>query len=461
MTAAPHPHPLRGPREAAMLPAAALTPSRAGALLAFSLGVLAFMPYPAIPAGRNSAVQLGNVLTLLMVLPTLALTWRRRPFQYFPVLLAPLVLSTLKVGVFGGDVVLSVKSLPVWAVSGLTIVATQLYAPRYARQLMAGIAAATLVHSAVGLWQLYTFTHGELPLVELYVNPSFLGVQERAHVIATYIQRPFGLFPEPSAMSSSLAPWVLLWLAEMAGLVRFPGTPHPMHRVLFVSAAAGGMLLIVLSRSGHAMVTVAGAMLLFVMWLRNAPGTFRTYATLLLVLGVLLPGLLALTVNALHERVGPSAVGNDSWDDRASSLVFGANLLMNGDLASITLGLGVGQSADMLWDLAGLDAVWSVLLTYLYETGLVGAVTVGWVAWNLFGVWRGTRLKVLFALFAGVWLVGVTVTTSYQQLLPLWVAFGWLTVWPEVCHAREMPAVAAIWQRRYPATPTGARRALA
>jgi len=270
-------------------------------------------------------------------------------------------------------------------------------------------------------------------------------VQERAHVIATYIQRPFGLFPEPSAMSSSLAPWVLLWLAEMAGLVRFPGTPHPLHRALFVSAAAGGMLLIVLSRSGHAMITVAGAMLLFAMWLRTAPGTWRTYGTLLAVLGLLFPALLGLTVNALHERVGEVG-GNDSWEDRASSLVFGAKLLMDGDLASITFGLGVGQSANMLWDLAGLDAVWSVLLTYLYETGLVGALTVGWVASNLFGVWRGTALKVLFMLFAVVWLVGITVTTSYQQLLPLWVAFGWLTVWPEVCHTRQSQAVPARWR---------------
>jgi hypothetical protein len=201
-------------------------------------------------------------------------------------------------------------------------------------------------------------------------------------------------------------------------------------------------------------------MLLFAMWLRSAPGTWRAYGTLLLVLGVLLPALLGLTVNALHERVG-EAGGNDSWVVRASSLVFGAYLLMNGDLASITLGLGVGQSANMLWDLAGLDAVWSVLLTYLYETGLVGAMTVGWVSWNLFGVWRGTRLKVLFALFAIVWLVGVTVTTSYQQLLPLWVAFGWLTVWPEVCHARQTPAAPASPQRRPRAAATVARRALA
>jgi len=283
MIAAAEPHLLRRPADVGPLAMAAVTPSRAGAVLAFGLGFLAFMPYPAIPAGKNSAVQFGNILTILMVLPTLALTWRRRPFQYFPVLLAPLVLSTLKVGVFGGDVLLSLKALAVWGVSGLAMVATQLYAPRYGRQLMSGIAAATLVHSAVGLWQLYAFGHGELPLLELYVNPSFLGVQDRAHVIATYIQRPFGLFPEPSAMSSSLAPWVLLWLAETFGLVRFPGRSLSRHRVLFFSAAAGGLLLIVLSRSGHAMVTVAGALLLFGMWVKSASSSVRSYATLVLV----------------------------------------------------------------------------------------------------------------------------------------------------------------------------------
>jgi len=456
MIAAAEPHLLRRPADVGPLAMAAVTPSRAGAVLAFGLGFLAFMPYPAIPAGKNSAVQFGNILTILMVLPTLALTWRRRPFQYFPVLLAPLVLSTLKVGVFGGDVLLSLKALAVWGVSGLAMVATQLYAPRYGRQLMSGIAAATLVHSAVGLWQLYAFGHGELPLLELYVNPSFLGVQDRAHVIATYIQRPFGLFPEPSAMSSSLAPWVLLWLAETFGLVRFPGRSLSRHRVLFFSAAAGGLLLIVLSRSGHAMVTVAGALLLFGMWVKSASSSVRSYATLVLVVGVLLPGLLWLTATSLHERVDQSAVGNDSWAERASSLAFGAKLLMGGDVASITMGLGVGQTATLLWDLAGLDAVWSVLLTYLYETGLIGAVTVGWLGWNLFGVWRGTRLKVLFWLFAAVWLVGITITTSYQQLLPLWVALGWLTVWRDVCISPQTSAVQGTVRRglAYSSRPT-------
>jgi hypothetical protein len=126
-------------------------------------------------------------------------------------------------------------------------------------------------------------------------------------------------------------------------------------------------------------------------------------------------------------------VGNDSWADRANSLVLGFQLLVSGGGASVIFGLGIGQTADMLWNLTGLEAVWSVLLTYVYETGLVGAMVISWIGWHLFGHWRATRPKMVYAMVAGVWLVGITLTTSYQQLLPLWLFLGWLTVWPEVC----------------------------
>jgi hypothetical protein len=435
MTAAPLGHTFGSVEKIGPFDFGILRPSRRGALLALALGFLAFLPYPAIPAGRNSAVQAGNLLTLLMVLPSLALPWKRRPFLFYPLLLAPIAFSSLKVAIFGGDVGLCMKAMLVWSLSCLTMVATQLYAPRYGLHLMLGIAAAAVIHVAVGLWQLHTFAYGELPLVDLYVNPSFLTVQDRARIIARYIQRPFGLFPEPSAMSSSLAPWVLLWLAEVLGLVRFRQQQLARwHRALFAAAAAGGLLLIVLSRSGHALVTVAGAFILFLMWLKNSASSARTYAALLLVLGVLLPGLFWLTVNSLQDRVA-EAGGNNSWDDRAASLAFGFKLLANGDVPSVVFGLGVGQSATALWDLYGLDAVWSVLLTYVYETGLIGAAVLGWIGWQLVSVWRETRLKTLFALLMITWLVGVTITTSYQQLLPLWVALGWLTVWPDVCEA--------------------------
>lgn len=38
-----------------------------------------------------------------------------------------------------------------------------------------------------------------------------------------------------------------------------------------------------------------------------------------------------------------------------------------------------------------------------------------------------------------VWLIGITFITSYGQLLPIWVAFGWLVVWPSVCVSEPSP----------------------
>src|SRR5207237_1432836 len=118
-----------------------------------------------------------------------------------------------------GVVSLSLKLVIVWMVYTLTIVATQLVAPQYSLELLTGIALATLLHTAVGLLQVYSFSQSEFPLVWLYNNPAFLSVQENAENLARYNRRPFGIFPEPSAMSASLAPWVILWASYLCGVV--------------------------------------------------------------------------------------------------------------------------------------------------------------------------------------------------------------------------------------------------
>ena len=84
-------------------------------------------------------------------------------------------------------------------------------------------------------------------------------------------------------------------------------------------------------------------------------------------------------------------------------------------------------------DNAHLDAVWSVLLTYVYETGVIGAVAVLWAGFRFFMQWRATRFRLVFGSITTVWIVGVTLTTSYQQLLPIWLTLGWLTIWSDLC----------------------------
>src|SRR6185436_5479945 len=98
------------------------------------------------------------------------------------------------------------------------------------------------------------------------------------------------------------------------------------------------------------------------------------------------------------------------------------------DLATNLFGMGVGLMSPALKESAGLDAVFSVLLTYVFETGLLGAIAVACVGYFLLRGWAATRFDLTFALVAGVWLVGVTLITSYEQLLPVWMTLGWLTV---------------------------------
>ncbi len=405
-------------------------------MMAFALGFTCFMPYPAISIGRQSALQIGNVLTLLLFLPALPmLPWRQRPFYLFPLILIPLALSALKASASEvGDLDLCFKAILVWGISGLTMLLTQASAPRFHLHLLTGIAAATVLHVIVGAWQMIAFTYGQFPLLDLYVNLSFTSVADQADIIARYIQRPFGLFPEPSAMASSLAPFIVFWTAELCGLVRLREAPSRRQRLLFGIAAAGGLGLIIASRSGHTMITLVALIALAGLWFRRARATPHTFGVMMIVFGIIMPLLLWMAATLMSERIGGELhVGNSSWEDRSDSLAIGFSLLISGDWLTLVFGIGAGLSSPALWETARLDAVWSVTLTYIYETGLIGMVAVAGVAGLLIKNWRVSRYSLAFAAVAVVWLVGITLTTSYVQLLPIWMALGWLSVWPAVC----------------------------
>ena len=420
---------------------------RAGALALTSgmAGFFCLLPYPALSIGGTSALQIGNALTLLMVLPVLAMSWRGRAFWVYPVILLPLVLSAAKVGVAGdGDVGVSLKAMAVWAMSCLTLLIPQLYARRNAIHILTGVAIATLLHAALGLWQLYSFSSGVFPFPELYINQSFLSVQENADKIARYTQRPFGLFPEPSAMSSSLAPWVLFYAAHFCGVIRLRQRPARWQEMLFAAAAASGLGLIILSQSGHAAVTLAAMLVFAMVWFARCGATLRTYLSIVAMLCVVLPLVLWFAAVSLGNRVGDSQMGNSSWAERSMSLRLGFWMLVEGDNGRAMFGVGVGHVAPALWNMAQIDAVFSVLLTYIYETGLIGLMAVSAIGLLLARVWRSTRCNLAYAAIAAVWLVGITLTTSYEQLLSLWMVLGWLTVWPEICDSpvalRRRPA---------------------
>jgi hypothetical protein len=233
-------------------------------------------------------------------------------------------------------------------------------------------------------------------------------------------------------MSSSLAPWVLLFAGHFLGLVHFKATPTRRQNVLFAAAAAGGLLLIILSRSGHAAVTLAALGVMAIVWALRVKARPQTHLLAIAAAAVVLPFVVILAANMIGERLGGSKLGNSSWEERTSSLVIGFRLLTEDGVGTTVIGVGPGLSSPALQKRYDLEAVWSVLLVYVYETGLLGIAVVAWIGWTLLRTWKSARYGLAFAAIGGVWLVGVTLTTSYSQLLPIWVALGWLTIWPAV-----------------------------
>jgi hypothetical protein len=227
---------------------------------------------------------------------------------------------------------------------------------------------------------------------------------------------------------------MLLWAAQLSGLLRFKRTPAMWQQALFMIAAAGALSLIILSRSGHAAVALAATVAFAAIGFFRARATHRAYLALIGAL-VALPLILLLAGSVLLERTGGATFVNSSWEARSESMVVGFNLWAGGGLSAALFGVGPGVSAILIEQQTGLAAVWSVSLTYIYETGLLGLLAACGVGYWLMSVWRATRFDWIFQLIAIVWLVGITITTSYGQLLPQWVTLGLMLVWPSVCTA--------------------------
>ncbi|MGN6725454.1 MAG: hypothetical protein ACTHLZ_06025, partial [Tepidisphaeraceae bacterium] len=427
-----------------------------GHVVGIAMGLLGFfgmMPYAAVSFGNSTAIQAGNLLTWALALCTLPCATRRAGGWLVAALMLPLLISAAHLTYAGGDLLLSTKAILVWALSTLTVYVMQAFCPSHIISLLTGIAVATIVHAALGIWQYVAFRDGYVPLLDYYRNPSFLSLQDNYLSMAIYMRRPFGFFPEPSAMASSLAPFVLIFGGIELGVIRLRERLHPALRALVAAAGVGGLGLILLSQSGHAIITLLGAAGLLAAWLRGARATPRSIVLFILIVGAL--ALLGVaTVSQLAGRFDGHGVGNGSWTDRSESMLIGLTHCLGRDGLTALFGVGPGQSSVILARDAGLEAVWSVLLAYIYECGVFGFVAVCAVGIALLQAWREARYSIAFFCIGGVWLAGITLTTSYSQLLSLWIVLGLLSAWPSAFGGARAPEGFRRVSRRTPARLT-------
>ena len=253
-------------------------------------------------------------------------------------------------------------------------------------------------------------------------------------------------------MAASIGPWLVL----AAGLLlrrdpRF--APRTRARSLLWAAAALGTLLVIISRSGYVVpLGLSLALLLLASPGRLAP---RLAMMAAIVAGAVLLNW-SLSAGSLLDRI--QGAGGSPWGGRSESMVLAITSLGR-DIPTLVFGYGSGQSTLALLDRRVPDApsvvtaIWSVLLRYVMENGLLGALAIGWVLVRIIGRGiAGSSARLLGWCVLLSWLAGVTVTTSYMQLSSIWTMLALLIVWPSL-----FPRV----RRAGPAVATGAARAAA
>jgi hypothetical protein len=429
---------------------------------AASYAFACFLPYPAIALGGATGLQISAAAALI-VLPVLALAGLpSRQFLSFSLLMFSL-LSSSTVSLMTGRIISFHVMLG--AVVGLFLAHVVivpggvLARPAYFQAALVGVCLAILLHVCIGLYQLYSYQQDTFPLIWLYRNPAFLPIESVASDASLWTKRPFGLFPEPSAMAASLGPWLVLLIGLLLRRDLRSGFPRWLVTLLTV-AGLSGVFLIIVSKSGY---TIPLFLCMAPLLLRAGKDRIASGVSMhTMLVSLLLVPALVLTFLLAREQLSKrlDVQQNDSWQSRSQSILVGINSLKGGP-ATLLFGRGPGQSylfiqrssiAELLppWFRTGeikqVIAIWSVAGIWYVEMGILGLIVLVLIlGMALRGVCDSNASLIgLSAMVA--WLCGVTFTTSYQPLSPIWLFLGFLLAWDRLFPRVRSP-VPAVAQR--------------
>ena len=405
-----------------------------------------FFPYPALPIGNYNGLQLGEALALL-AFPLVLFRPPTRALAMYVLYFIPITISGLiamnSVSWNTSDILIKEMFSTVIAVTVLTL-SNRLLEDGLARRVIHLAAWAILFHFCIGMLQIYKFSKDEFPLLFLYKNPSFKPMETWAEAYAKYMKRPCGLFPEPSAMTSSLGPWLILMcgvLFDAEARKRF--APTRRTRTLLSVALVGGLILVGVSRSGLAPAILAGSVTVVIaQWKRsglqeNAAARF---------LGGLAATVAVVGLGFVLWKLGSSfeARVESSWGLRSASIV--TALTANKELLTFLFGVGPGQSSLVIQKmLAGMPipegeaqmSLWSVSVSYYMDNGFLAALALGTIAIVSLRAVMKSSAKTLGIVAMGIWWIAITVITSYVHLSAVWLFLGFLLEWERVFPPRD------------------------
>jgi hypothetical protein len=293
----------------------------------------------------------------------------------------------------------------------------------------------------------YSFARDEFPLPDLYQNPSFGSfITEDPESYALYVKRPFGMFPEPSAMAASIGPWLVL----IIGLLLYPKLRLGMTRGLRVQlllAAVGGVALILLSSSGFMVWLLISLLLVGLPVLKDRVLRLHRPGSLLAMIAFVLVGVALVYFSLAYVGSRLDIQENSSWSARLASIVWGLTYLGTSP-AVLLFGVGPGQSTlllqspeafNLLPESSGglaVTAVWSVVVLYVQEMGLLGAMALTLTLAMVLAAIVRSSARLLGSSCLLAWLAGLLLTTSYLPMLPIWLFLGVLLNWDRIFEVR-------------------------
>ena len=411
------------------------------------LGLSCFFPYPALTLGNRTGLQLSHFLSLV-ILPSLLFGPPTRAIYAFIILAGPRVFSAFH-GVMRPGAP-DIDIIPKELISSLLAIcplpaSTQFYRGVGFRTMLLAGSVAVIVHSILGFYQVYAFSHDQYPFLFLYRNPSFKEMETWAEVYALYVKRPCGLFPEPSALASAVGPWLVLIagvLLDPVARARYCPKIGPLW--VYGLAALLGFVLIALSRSGLTPLILIAVIIAAVSQSRAiyrslGPGAFVAGLGFLAVTFGALVYVLAVVGDNLDARI------DSSWGIRTMSIVTG--LTANTEPLDLVFGVGPGQSTAIVRKILGgvplskgQDdmAIWSLSVTYYMESGALAALAMLMVLMMILHSIARSAAWVLGLVSLAVWTFAVTLTTSYPHLSSIWLFLGALLEWDAIFPRRPV-----------------------
>ncbi|WP_300449832.1 hypothetical protein [Accumulibacter sp.] len=405
-----------------------------------------FFPYPALPLGKSTGLQIAHVLSVVILVTQLIRhAWLpRTAVKFYFIWMLPLLLSAS----FG------TASETVWnatAMTGVALLATvagSAVADRLPfHRILTWSAAAILLQSALGVVQQISYQMEHFPFAWLFVNPSFapLDTEAAQNVFAVYTKRSFGLFPEPSAMFASVGPWLVILL----GLALFPSDKRVLsfsRRGFYLGSVIAGTFMIYLSRTGGAVILLCGflpVIMRFMFVESKKGGLVRASRVIGIIVVMLYIGDLMFEV--WTSRLDSLDDKDASWNVRMASLIFGITASLNaGEMSTILFGYGLDQVVVLSSRATGGETVHSVLIGYVMGTGLVGVGALFWCFSLIYRSIASSRQKLVGLSVLFVWLCCGGFVTGYNQLLPMWIILGVLLRW-----GRIFPIEAGrVWRER-------------